>query len=126
MSGLRPLSSTIFTSINTLKNTIQQYKATATTSTRSPFSLFQQQQRYFSKYLSKSAKKRLPINTKWAGKGYVKGKGCTTEGRKTSKGRFIVNPSKRLQLMVPVIDESFKLKPYIAAKVSKVPPELRR
>ena len=89
----------------------------------SPFIL---QQRFFSKYLSKSAKKRLPLNTKWAGKGYVKGKRCTREGRRTSKGRFIVDPLKRLELIAPVIDETFKLKPYIAAKVSKVPPELRR
>lgn len=59
------------------------------------------QQRFMSKYLSKSAAKRLPLSTKRAGKGYYKGKGGTKEGRLTSKGKFIVNPLKRLELIVP-------------------------
>jgi large subunit ribosomal protein L41 len=54
-----------------------------------------------SKYLSKSAAKRLPLSTKRAGKGYYKGKGGTKEGRLTSKGKFIVDPLKRLELIVP-------------------------
>ena len=59
------------------------------------------QQRFMSKYLSKSAAKRLPLSTKRAGKGYYKGKGGTKEGRLTSKGKFIVDPLKRLELIVP-------------------------
>lgn len=61
-----------------------------------------------SKYLSKAAAKRLPLNTKRAGKGYYKGKGGTKEGRLTSKAKFIVDPSKRLELMVPDL-EGFKV-----------------
>mmetsp|Transcript_26870 Transcript_26870/g.32558 ORF Transcript_26870/g.32558 Transcript_26870/m.32558 type:complete len:136 (+) Transcript_26870:150-557(+) len=87
--------------------------------------LFDVTRRYFSKYLSKSATKRLPLTTKRAGKGYKKGKGCTNEGRLTSKGKFIRNWSKSLQLVVPDL-EGFKLKPYIASSVSKCPPEDRR
>ena len=59
------------------------------------------QQRFMSKYLSKAAAKRLPLSTKRAGKGYYKGKGGTKEGRLTSKAKFIVDPKKRLELIVP-------------------------
>lgn len=81
--------------------------------------------RAMSKYVSKSAKKRLPLTTKRARKGFYKGKGGTKEGRLTSKGRFIVNPLKRLELVVPENLDSFRLKPYIAASASKFPPEER-
>ena len=57
--------------------------------------------RYMSKYLQKAATKRLPLTTKRAGKGYYKGKGGTKEGRVTSKGKFIVDLSKRIELIVP-------------------------
>jgi len=77
-----------------------------------------------SKYLSKAATKRLPLNTKRAKKGYYKGKGCTSEGRITSKGKFIADPLKKLQLIVPDL-EGFPLKPYIARNISKSPPEKR-
>ena len=40
----------------------------------------------FSKYMSKSKSKRIPLNTKRAGKGYKKGYGARTEGRISSKG----------------------------------------
>ncbi|EJK60982.1 hypothetical protein THAOC_18594, partial [Thalassiosira oceanica] len=80
--------------------------------------------RHMSKYLSKSATKRLPLNTKRAKKGYYKGKGCTSEGRLTSKGKFIADPLKKLNLIVPDL-EGFTLKPYIARTVDKRPPEMR-
>ena len=80
--------------------------------------------RHMSKYLSKSATKRLPLNTKRAKKGYYKGKGCTSEGRLTSKGKFIADPLKKLNLIVPDL-EGFALKPYIARTVDKRPPEMR-
>ena len=82
------------------------------------------QRRYMSKYLSKAATKRLPLTTKRAGKGYYKGKGCTSEGRLTSKGKFIGNPLKKLQLIVPSMADmvGFSLKPYIARSVGKSPP----
>lgn len=66
--------------------------------------------RNFSKYLSKSAAKRIPLTTKRAKKGFYKGKGCTKEGYLTSKGRFVVDWTKRLQLIVPDLT-GFKLKP---------------
>lgn len=84
----------------------------------------QETRRYMSKYLSKSATKRLPLNTKRAKKGYYKGKGCTSEGRLTSKGKFIADPLKKLQLIVPDM-AGFRLKPYIAKTISKIPPEDR-
>lgn len=59
------------------------------------------QQRFMSKYLSKAARKRVPLNTKRAGKGYYKGNGATKEGRLTSKAKFISDPKKRLELIVP-------------------------
>ena len=64
--------------------------------------------RYMSKFLSRAATKRLPLTTKRAGKGYYKGKGGTKEGRLTSKAKFIVDHSKRLQLVVPNL-EGFKV-----------------
>lgn len=84
------------------------------------------QTRSMSKYLSKAAKKRLPLTTKRASRGgFYKGKGGTKEGRLNSKGRFIVNPLKRLELVIPDLT-GFKLKPYIAASVPKFPPEQQR
>lgn len=77
-----------------------------------------------SKYLSKAAKKRIPLNTKRVGKGFYKGKGGTKEGRLTSKAKFIVDPLKRLELVVPDLS-GFRLKPYIASTVSRFPPEER-
>lgn len=61
-----------------------------------------------SKYLSKAAAKRLPLNTKRARKGYYKGKGGTKEGKLNSRGKFLVDPLKRLELMVPDL-EGFKV-----------------
>jgi hypothetical protein len=105
-----------------------------------------------SKYLSKAASKRVPLNAKRAGKGYYKGKGGTKEGHLTSKARFIVDPKSRLELMVPDL-EGFKvctswwfeivqsrlrcsqffnillyyqLKPYVASTASRFAPEIRR
>uniref|UniRef100_A0A7S4A9E0 Uncharacterized protein n=1 Tax=Pseudo-nitzschia australis TaxID=44445 RepID=A0A7S4A9E0_9STRA len=84
-----------------------------------------QQQRFISKYISKSARKRLPLTTKRAGKGYYKGNGSTKEGRLTSKGKFVSDPKKKLELMAPDL-EGFNLKPYIARTATKIAPELRR
>ena len=80
--------------------------------------------RCFSKFISKSARKRLPLTAKRAKKGYVKGKGSTTEGRHKG-GRYIMDPKKMLKLIIPDLT-NFNLKPYIAASVSKLPPENRR
>jgi hypothetical protein len=82
---------------------------------------YHEMRRCMSKFLSKSATKRLPLTTKRAGKGYYKGKGCTSEGRLTSKGKFIADPMKKLQLIVPDLT-GFTLKPYIARTVAKSPP----
>jgi len=67
-------------------------------------SFFQLQQRFISKYISKSAKKRIPLTTKRAGKGYYKGNGSTKEGRLTSKGKFLSDPRKKVELMVPDLE----------------------
>ena len=58
--------------------------------------------------MSISATKRAPLTTKRVRKGYYKGKGGTTEGHITSKGKFIHNPAKRLELVVPDL-EGFKV-----------------
>lgn len=55
----------------------------------------------FSKYISKTRTKHLPLNTKRAGKGYKKGYGARKEGRVTSLGRFIPIHAMRTQLIVP-------------------------
>ena len=83
---------------------------------------FHETRRCMSKYLSKSATKRLPLTTKRAKKGYYKGKGGTSEGRLTSKGKFIADPLKKLQLIVPDLN-GFTLKPYIGRTVAKSPPK---
>ena len=89
------------------------------------FNQIQQQQRWMSKYVSKSMRKILPLTTKRARKGFYKGKGCTKEGKLNSKGRFIVNRLKRLQLVIPNDLSTFRLKPYIASTASRFPPEER-
>lgn len=85
----------------------------------------QQQVRAMSKYLSKSAKKRIPLNTKRVAKGFYKGKGSTKEGRITKKAKFMVDKTKQLELVVPTDLASFRLKPYISADASRFPPERR-
>lgn len=82
------------------------------------------QLREMSKYLSKAAKKRIPLNTKRVAKGFYKGNGCTKEGRITKKAKFMVDPLKRLELVVPDLT-GFRLKPYIAGTASRFPPEQR-
>lgn len=72
-------------------------------------SIFTVSIRQMSKYLSKSATKRLPLSTKRVRKGYYKGKGGTKEGHITSKAKFVVDPKKRLQLIVPDL-EGFKVR----------------
>mmetsp|Transcript_26361 Transcript_26361/g.38203 ORF Transcript_26361/g.38203 Transcript_26361/m.38203 type:complete len:118 (+) Transcript_26361:257-610(+) len=90
------------------------------------FYVLSTQRRFMSKFLSKSATKRLPLTSKRARKGYYKGTGARKEGKITSLGRFIVDPTKRMNLIVPENLETFKLKPYIARTVPKWAPEDRR
>mmetsp|Transcript_27083 Transcript_27083/g.31993 ORF Transcript_27083/g.31993 Transcript_27083/m.31993 type:complete len:127 (+) Transcript_27083:82-462(+) len=85
-----------------------------------------QQTRQMSKFLPKSATKRLPLTTKRARKGYYKGKGGTRQGSHTGKaGAYVMNKDLMLELMVPDL-EGFKLKPYIASTIPKWAPEERR
>lgn len=80
------------------------------------------QMRHMSKYLSKSAGKRLPLSPKHVRKGFYKGNGSTKEGRFTGKaGRFVLNKDMMLELVVPDLT-GFQLKPYIARTVPKKPP----
>ena len=67
---------------------------------------------HFSKYISKSRAKRLPLTTKRAGKGYYKGFGARKEGFLTSKAKFIRVPEKCTELVVPDLT-NFPLKAYI-------------
>jgi large subunit ribosomal protein L41 len=81
------------------------------------------QTRHMSKYLPKSASKRLPLSTKHVRKGFYKGKGGTKEGTFRGKaGRFVLDKERMVELVVPDLT-GFKLKPYIARKVSKWAPE---
>lgn len=72
--------------------------------------------RHFSKYFSRAQTKRQPLNTKWAKKGYVKGKGCRSTGWHTSKGKYIIDKKKLVEFVVPDLS-NFKLKPYVATTV---------
>jgi large subunit ribosomal protein L41 len=51
--------------------------------------LFNIQTAGFSKYISKSRTKRLPLTTKRVAKGYNKGNGARKEGVLDSKGKFM-------------------------------------
>jgi hypothetical protein len=64
----------------------------------------------FSKYISKSRTKHLPLNTKRAGKGFKKGYGARTEGRVTSTSKFIPIAAMRTELVVPDLT-NFKVSP---------------
>ena len=66
----------------------------------------------FSKYISKSRAKRLPLTTKRAGKGYYKGKGGRKEGHITSKAKFIKDIRRCTELVVPDL-KLCTLKPYV-------------
>jgi hypothetical protein len=68
----------------------------------------------FSKYISHSRTKRLPLTTKRAGHGYYKGNGARKEGFITSKARFIRVPEMCTELVVPDLSD-FKLHAYIGA-----------
>jgi hypothetical protein len=76
----------------------------------SPFSSFQIAS--FSKYISRSRAKHLPLNTKRAGKGYKKGYGARTEGIVTSKAKFIPVAAMRTELVVPDLSD-FKVPPQL-------------
>jgi len=66
----------------------------------------------FSKYISKSRTKRLPLTTKRAGKGFYKGNGARKEGTISSKARFTYVPEMITELVVPDLT-GFTLKPYV-------------
>ena len=70
------------------------------------------QQRHMSKYISNARKKRLPLTTKRAGKGFYKGNGARKEGTVSSKARFTYDPDMVTELVVPDL-EGFKLKAYV-------------
>jgi len=74
--------------------------------------------RHKAKYLSKTASKYLPLSPKHAKKGYKKGNRCRSTGRVTSKGKFIVDPNKLVEVVAPDLT-GFALKPYVAASVAK-------
>ena len=61
---------------------------------------------------SKARKKRLPLTTKRAGKGFYKGNGARKEGTINSKARFTYDPEMVTELVVPDL-EGFMLKAYV-------------
>ena len=79
--------------------------------------------RCMSKFLSKSARKRLPLTTKRAKKGFYKGNGATKEGYFGKGGKFVVDKSLRLELVAPDL-AGFKLKPYVAQQVPRYPKDM--
>lgn len=67
----------------------------------------------FSKYISKSRTKRLPLTTKRVGKGFYKGNGARKEGTISSRARFTYVPEMMTELVIPADFKNFKLKPYV-------------
>ena len=74
--------------------------------------VFGMQKMQFSKYISNARKKRLPLTTKRAGKGYYKGNGARKEGVINSKARFIQDKEMLTTLVVPDLT-GFNLKAYV-------------
>ena len=72
--------------------------------------------------LGKQATKRKPLTSKKVAKGYFKGLGGTKEGWHTSKGRYVIDPARQVDIVSPDLT-NFKLKPYIASSVSRLNPK---
>jgi hypothetical protein len=72
----------------------------------------------FSKYISKSRTKRLPLTTKRAGKGFYKGNGARKEGKISSVARFSYVEGMPTELVVPDLT-GFKLKAYVGPGAKK-------
>ena len=67
---------------------------------------------------------KMPLSPKRANRRFYKGKGGTSEGRHTRKGRYVMDPDKMLTLEVPDLS-GFELKPYVSRftpKVKTAPP----
>ena len=67
---------------------------------------------------------KMPLSPKRANRRFYKGKGGTSEGRHTRKGRYVMDPDKMLTLEVPDLS-GFELKPYVSRftpKVQTAPP----
>ena len=64
------------------------------------------------KKIPNAKRKRQPITTKRAGKGFYKGNRGRKEGFHTSKGKYQIVPEWRTDLVVPDL-KGFKLKPYV-------------
>ena len=111
------LNSNILSSIkNCNSSNLLSISSPSSASTSSAFQL--QQTANFSKYISKARTKRLPLTTKRVGKGFYKGKGARTEGRLTSKAKFIPIAEMRTELVMPDL-KGFLLKPYVGAGAKK-------
>jgi hypothetical protein len=108
---MNALKSLRVTSLRSVESLFMQHHALLQPQVPCHYHLFSQA-RGMSKYLSNAAKKRLPMTSKRAHKGYYKGKGATKEGRLTSKARFVVDPLKRLELVVPNMI-GFKVRNYV-------------
>jgi large subunit ribosomal protein L41 len=76
--------------------------------------------RAFSKYLPKARAKRLPLDAKRAGKGYAKGHGARSTGRRTSLGKFVVDAARAVRLVAPAPGPS-RLGAYVARACPRIP-----
>ena len=107
LNGTATRSVSVLSGMNQMKVNGQQQQQLANLQQDPPIRMvgqlsYQHQQiRYMSKYLTRSAKRRLPLTTKKARKGYYKGNQSTKEGSHTNKGKFVIDPMARLELVVP-------------------------
>mmetsp|Transcript_133555 Transcript_133555/g.188720 ORF Transcript_133555/g.188720 Transcript_133555/m.188720 type:complete len:134 (+) Transcript_133555:106-507(+) len=62
--------------------------------------------------------RRLVMNSKMGNKNYYKGRRCNPTGFLTRKGRFVVDPYRLVQYVVPDLT-NFKLKPYVTVATNK-------
>lgn len=68
--------------------------------------------------------RRGAMSAKRSPKNFYKGTGGRKEGRHTSKGGYVMDYSKTLNIIPPTAEHlsTFKLKPYVAQKTPKVTP----
>eukprot|EP00038_Savillea_parva_P029708 m.72990 g.72990 ORF g.72990 m.72990 type:complete len:156 (-) comp8811_c0_seq2:57-524(-) len=62
--------------------------------------------------------RRVVMTSKMGNKNYYKGRRCNPTGYLTRKGRFVVDPYRLPQYVVPDL-EGFKLKPYVTVATDK-------
>ena len=66
--------------------------------------------------------RRGAMSAKRSPKNFYKGQGGRKEGRHTSKGGYVMDPSKKLNIIAPTAEHlsTFKLKPYVSQQTPLV------